>query len=196
MKEGTIHGKSKVATTTKQSAGRTETRNGQLEDKPTTANGTAAIRGAGKSGSRPKDQHGDNSHDAGAEGKPRVKKIALTVPGEDAKPARSNKRTAKRLTPAAVERLRTPVGELMDQHAAEVSDEVRAKLQPAKKPKQPLAITSYNFGYESGYAAGEQDQKDLRKFQSDAQDGVTPRNLKIFQATTIFLLGMLIGLIF
>ena len=79
--------------------------------------------------------------------------------------------------------------------ATETVPEIRtADAQPAERRLTPLA--SYEHGYNSGYAVGEQDQRELRRRQAEEQQGTTLHSLGFWQGCSLFLAGTMVGMLF
>ena len=69
-----------------------------------------------------------------------------------------------------------------------------ADAKPAKKRLTPLA--SYEYGYKSGYADGEDNQRQLRRRQAEEDDGRALHSLTLWQGCSLFLAGVLVGMLY
>jgi hypothetical protein len=184
MTKGNTNGRSTLAVATKQATRRAKAHDGQLEDSGTTAIGTARLRKAAKQDPRPEDKHGDRTDHASTQRQSGTKKTISAVPGVDAAPQKARRgRPSKRLTPASVDRLReaTPIVAISEEKqvaALEAEAQMKAREQDA-------STRGYDFGYESGYAAGTEDTQQLKT------------DLKFFEGmTAVLAIVVLIRLVF
>lgn len=206
MTKGLTHGKPQLARN-KQASWRSKDGERDLEDSTSTAPGAAGLRGADQASGGQADRDGNHSN--------------YSRPGRKSWTAGIIRKasTGKHLGQEAEGRLRTSIGELDDAHktvisvrtskpalsattevaathdpattqVAETHDPATKKLSDVKKSS--LAIQSYNFGHESGYAQAVEDQKQLRSLQAE---GVTPLSFRLWQGGAILLFGVLVGLI-
>jgi len=194
MTKGLTDGKPQLARN-KQASWRSKDGKRDLEDSTSATSGTEGLRGADQASGGQEDRDGNHSNDS----RPGRKSWTAGIIRKAS--------TGKHLSQEAEGRLRTPIGELDDAHKTVISvrtskpalsaTEVAATHNPATKKladikKPSLAIQSYNFGHESGYAQAVEDQRQLHSLQAE---GVTPLSFRLWQSGAILLFGVLIGLI-
>lgn len=170
MKRGSTNGTTKVARV-KQAAGRTAPDNVQRPDKPVVPIRAQRVRVRTKPAttSKPSSDTGNSSitsEPAATDTHKEVRNTAAPKP-------KASKLAAKRLTPASVERLR-------EQPVQQPKPLTGTSGTTFAKPRQDAAVAGYDFGYESGWAAGLQSRDNLRS------------TLRIFQVITYILAAILI----